>query len=187
MILESHPWREELEHQLGILESLSRPGSFSGEKNEADDFLFERSLVYSAFIVRLLMDSGKLPDSINDVYIEAIKLPMLDVKNRHISPVLRRWADDTLYDFNSTDRCELRCRSVTNQVIHSAIVPMILLDELGGLEGFCVGSDHVYDKNVFLIRLEDWLNCARIVENSEVSSVHAFFDMDNKSWTITRD
>lgn len=187
MILESHPWRKELEHQLGILESLSKPGSFSGEETETDDFLFERALVYSAFIVRLLMDSNKLPDSINDVRIDATKLPIVDAKYRYASPILRRWADDTYYDFMSNDRCKLRCRTVTNQVIHSAIIPMMVLDELGGLEGFCVGSDHVYDKNIYLVKLGDWLDCARIVEGAELSSIHAVFDMDNKSWTVSRE
>ncbi|WP_291290242.1 hypothetical protein [Enorma sp.] len=187
MMLESYPWKRELERQIEDLESLAKPGAISDDCADEVDFQFERSLIYSAFISRLLMDAGKLPDSVWELQIVARTMPLLDSDFRNAVPVLRRWPDNGRYDFASEEKRRLSFRDAINQIIHSAIIPTMALGKERQLEGFFVGSDRVFDTEIYYISLEDWLAHVCNVLHADVSNVRMSFDPNKGTWIVSRD
>lgn len=58
MVLDSVPWKEELQKLCDELTSIKIP--FDYDKDDQSDFLIERALLYSAFVARLLLDAKKV-------------------------------------------------------------------------------------------------------------------------------
>lgn len=177
MILNSSPWKSELNDLAEGMRSL---------KIDVDesDFCLERSLLYSALISRVLVDSGKVTDRIKGLNMSVRVAHSIDPDIESRLPLLNRFLHFSSYDFSNLEQITVPCRSIANQIIHSYTLLIPSVDEEGGVDGFLLSSDrNVYSK-ITLVQLADWLNYLDSIIKDDVTTFHAVRDEGSGKWKV---
>jgi hypothetical protein len=143
---ESGPWKQELfrtiercEREFAALGRLPRPSAWDaamrGQRAEKAVFL-------SAFIIRKLMDSGRLSIQVED---SAVPVLRSSVRADQGAPDLMNWEQlDRFYDIDNGLKAAVRLRHLTNWIVHSFVfLPEVESDHAGSdrLSAFWCNSD----------------------------------------------
>lgn len=184
MIHESWPWKEELKRLIEDLSSIT--SQTENDRDEQNDFLIERALMYSAFVARLLIDSNKLTNRINDLCFPVSVIPCVVENLDEITPCQRRFPSHRFYDFENETSCSVPCRLLLNQIIHSCMVPSYEIDEAGRIVGFYVSSERKASEHLYRVELANWIQYLNTIATDEFISSKALFDPDKKKWIEAR-
>lgn len=194
MVYESWPWKKELtalsrraRRALAIGRTLNRmpdvaKGTMVFERAiEAQSFALEKTILYTAIIIRSLMDSGKVSDEMANSCMDIrshVPLQSIGFLEKHLSP--------REIDLSSGNDEKLLVRYALNQIIHSYVVMSFLMGDDGSIDGFLVTSDTYRNKRIFEIRMSDWLDMVRSVIDDLIVS-HGFeYDPETGEQTFVR-
>lgn len=180
MILESYPWKQDLLRWKKILVKYNKSWRFriNGEKTYT---MVEKSIFYSAFIIRKLIDcGGKLSDEADTYTISA----KLFKPSKHID-LLHRWPEEDSHDWEHPQNVTTRGKNICNWLIHSFIF-FTAYDEAGRVAAFYLSSDYDRNKALYEISLSEWLKYIDFIISDDIVSMSARYDEKKDDYIYTR-
>ena len=178
---DSHPWRDEIQKQIEDLRSTRLPIEYD-EENDSD-FKIERALLYSAYATRLLLDAGKMTDKANEYCLSVGVIPNILNDPEKIQPLFRKVPEPKYYDYANEQTKTVLARRILNQIIHSFVVIVHEVDELGRVIGFYVTSDYKANTELYHIKMDNWIEYLTRIVDDEITETHSYFDPEKGRWT----
>ena len=149
MIFESWYWKRELVELLTCFEAWS-PKHITGFKTEdwysENGFQLERSLFYSALIIRRLIDSNKITDQLRGKSIQLNTLRSLKEAPHTTLSLLGSVDILKHFDFESPKTEHFSPYTIASEIVHSFTLEFIANDSEDDLDSILVASE----KNQFL-------------------------------------
>lgn len=196
MILESYYWRKELSCMMDELVSCFRflakhacrfdRHPIFNRIVERKEYVAERDLLLSAFIVRTLFEAGKLSDEMADYELNIVSYPATPKNTNKLMPLFRRFPDDDLYDYDRPSQLSIPGRRFVNQLIHAAVIPCFDFGDNTRPAAFMVVSDRFAQKCLYRCELDVWVKFVREVVHDEVNSIQETWDEAKSEWKIKR-
>lgn len=137
---------------------------------ERKEYIAERDLLLSAFIVRTLFEAGKLSDEMADYELSIVSYPATSKNTNKLMMLLRR----------------IPGKWFVNQLIHAAVIPCF---DFGGNTrpaAFLVVSDRFAQECLYRCELDVWVKFVREVVHDEVNSIHETWNKSKGEWKIER-
>ena len=176
MVYESCYWKVDLRSYATELRDISTCTTLDDEYR---DYRLEKTLLLSAFTVRLLLDSNKLSDSFDSRNLKVDYYSAKKGAQEGISPLNKRFIDERYFDLAKSTSSSISIKQLTNQLIHSAVVLMFSYDDTNRVIGFFVVSDKDYEKRLCYCSLKEWINVVEAVADDDV--VYALMHKDPKT------
>lgn len=176
MIYESCYWKDDLRSYATELRDISTCTTLDDEYR---DYRLEKTLLLSAFTVRLLLDSNKLSDSFDSRNLKIDYYSAKTGAQEGISPLSKRFIDERYFDLAKSTSSSISIRELTNQLIHSAVVLMFSYDDANRMIGFFLVSDKDYEKRLCYCSLKEWISVVEAVADDDV--VYALIYKDPKT------
>ena len=127
MVYDSWEWKRELREKKKEILRYNTKENFD-HHFDSTYFKVERALLYSATIIRILIESQKLSDDIDQYKINVSKNEPI----KHIDR-LHRWLDEDEYNWDNTAHEKVYGKNVCNWLIHSYVFRFqLLLTPMGG-------------------------------------------------------
>ena len=170
MIFESDPWKEDLLSYYDKIIEYCSSKYFQNDDDVSDKAysILEKSIFYSAFVIRKLVDcKTKLSDEA-DCY--ALKVEIFESKKQFDN--MHHWTSEDSHNWESSRKLTKQGKEVCNWLIHSLIFELVY-NEDQSVEGFCVSSDFDSDKCLYHVTLNNWLNYVGFISSDDVSELHA--------------
>ena len=140
MIYESSFWKEDLIKLASKLEKRSCQKRWT----ERSFATVEKEVLIGFYIVRKLIESKKISDSLTIKKIPLFRYPIKDTKiNLRLIDYWQR-----LYDLSNEEKCFLDVNKLCNQFIHSYIFHPHIKKE-NSLDGFAICSDWAKSKYIY--------------------------------------
>lgn len=179
MIHESYPWKQELKRHIKQIRKYNSADRFD-LRFDSTYTILEKSIMYSAFAARKLIECNKLSDS-SDSYSMQINAyrPLKKVD------VMHRWPENNTHDWYNPIRVTAFGKNICNWIIHSYIFCLIF-DENGSVEGIYLSSD--FDKNKYLyeILLDRWLDYLTFVSDDSIVDLVLHYDSEKSDYLFAR-
>lgn len=153
---------------------------------ERKEYIVERDLLLSAFIVRTLFEAGKLSDEMADYELSIVSYPATSRNTNKLMPLLRRVPDDDLYDYGRLSQLSIPGRRFVNQLIHAAVIPCFDFGDNTRPAAFTVVSNRFAQECLYRCELDVWVKFVREVVHDEVNSIHEVWDESKGKWIIER-
>lgn len=163
MTWESWPWKRDLARQGDVLQKRIQQRRWS----EASCANVERDIFLSAYVVRKLLEAGKISDEVETTSLRAVEYSLrkgctVDIMNWHKL--------DELYDLSSGTETVVNIREYCNQIIHSFVFSLSF-SESGGLEGFFVASDREKDRRLLYLNIRTVAEALQCVTEDDIVSL----------------
>lgn len=169
MIYESYPWKEDLHKKVKDLIKYNTAKNRLSD-DEKSDTVIEKSIFYSAFIIRKLIDCHtKLSD-------EACQYSM-DVKairTKKSINLMRRWPEEGSHYWDHKTSVKVKGKDVCNWLIHSYIFAFEVGDH-NTVESFFVSSDYDKNKVLYRILISDWIEYIKFIMTDDIVSEEMVF------------
>lgn len=153
---ESGPWKDQLLRICARLEARTRQRRW----HQFSYASVELELMQAFYMVRKLIEApGKLSETVKKRPISVTKSPLRDgavVRSRNWHFI------DLHYDMDAASSFDMSLLAVCNQFIHSFVF-MTCHDENGGLQAIHVSSDHLKDKALITVSIDEILRCLAVV------------------------
>ncbi len=181
MAYESHYWRQILKRDLTYLnKKITLTHKEVGDRIDEHFSYVEIKLMTTAYVIRKLADSGKLPDNTLNKAVSVI------CYNRNKSEPSRPFIDiEREYNFNSKSVTALPLRDICNQIIHSYILQVVGNNKRAFSE-FWVTSDFNKEYYLYEISLKQYIKTLRQVANIQVTKLTTSFDEKKGKWIYRR-
>lgn len=170
MVYESYTWKQDLLRRKRLILKHNTAEHFDRDF-DSTYAVFEKSVFYSAFIIRKLIDCvGKLSNEATQYVFKARSIKPL----AHID-LMHRWPEEGSHDWEHEKIVTVSGKDVCNWLIHSYIFfPEFV--EGGAIINFCVSSD--YDKNraLYKISLDDWLAYIEFIATDYIIRASSHYD-----------
>ena len=170
MIFESGTWKDDLSSYRSKIIEYGSSKYFQNDDDVSDNAysILEKSIFYSAFVIRKLVDcKTKLSDEA-DCY--ALKVEIFESKKQFDN--MHHWTSEDSHNWESSRKLTKQGKEVCNWLIHSLIFELVY-NEDQSVEGFCVSSDFDSDKCLYHVTLNNWLNYVGFISSDDVSELHA--------------
>ena len=173
MVYDSWEWKRELREKKKEILRYNTKENFD-HHFDSTYFKVERALLYSATIIRILIESQKLSDDVDRYKILiSVNKPIKNIDRLH------RWLDENEYNWDNTTQKEVYGKDICNWIIHSYVFSLLFdVDDI--VIGFLVSSDYDRNKAIYTISLDEWLKFIDLIISDDVSSLTTTFD-DKKS------
>jgi hypothetical protein len=160
MILDSWVWKRDLARRGDVLQKRIQQQRWT----EASCANVERDIFLSAYVVRKLLEAGKISDEVESTSLRAVEYYLrkectVDIMNWHKL--------DELYDLSSGTETVVNIREYCNQIIHSFVFSLSF-SESGGLDGFFVASDREKDRRLLYLNISTVAEALRCVTEDDV-------------------
>lgn len=179
MIYDSYAWKRELRLKKNQLIKHNSKSAF--DKNfDLAYHKVESAILYSAFIIRKLIESEKL-STVADAHSLSAKnyLPIKRIDRLH------HWCDEDCYDWEKSGSQTMTGKNICNQLIHSYVM-QLLFEEDAAVIGFFVSSDYDRNKGLFEVSLEDWIQYMDLIISDSVVAQEMHFDKNKNDYRITK-
>lgn len=169
MVHESRPWKQDLQRRKKLIIKYNTAEHFN-QNHESSYTIIEKSIFYTAFIIRKLIDcGGKLSDEAEQYFIQTrIIKPLV-----HID-LMQRWPEENSHDWVNEMIDRVLGKSVCNWLIHSYLF-FVEFNE-GKIAYFFVSSDYDKNKTLYKISIDDWLTYIEYIATDTVISLSAHYD-----------
>lgn len=178
MVYESWKWKKELREKKRQILRYNTKENFDRNFDSAY-FKIERALLYSATIIRVLIESGKTSDDVDRYSIAVTKNNPI----KHID-MLHRWLDEDEYDWEHTYHETTLGKNICNWIMH-AYVFYFQFEENGNIIGFFVSSDYDRNKALYFVPLDAWISFMDFVISDDVVSLSATFNEKKSDYIYT--
>ena len=180
MIYESYPWKQDLARRRYLFLRHNTTEHFQ-ENEDGIYTILEKSVFYSAFIIRKLIDfHEKLSDEADRYKINTQKyIPIKEINALH------NWPNETSHEWERVQTEKKYGRDLCNWLIHSYVFSFTYNEE-GTIEGFFLSSDYDRNKALYYIDINDWLEYVRYISSDSVVALDAKYDPKSKDYIYTR-
>ena len=170
MVYESYPWKQDLQRRKRLILKYNTAEGFDRNYNSTYTVI-EKSIFYSAFIIRKLLDcGGKLSDEASRYVIKAKSIKPLV----HIN-LMQRWPEEDSHDWEHEKIVAVSGKDVCNWLIHSYLF-FVEFDEGGAIISFCVSSDFDKNKVLYKISITDWVEYIGYIVTDDIVSMSSYYD-----------
>lgn len=178
IIYESYPWKQDLLLHKDILVDYNTIHQL--EKNDEEMYTrIEKSIFYSAFIIRKLLDChSKLSDEA-DNYTLIVSFIKVKKKTKW-----SKWIDEETQECEKTFSKKVKARDVCNWLIHSHFF-FCSQNEESLFTVFFVASDYDKDKCLYKINFEDWIGYIDFIATDSIVKLDSKFDNKNQQYVYT--
>jgi hypothetical protein len=176
LIWESYYWKRELTVLAGDIAAWGALYATANEDwDEEAGFRLERSLFYSSFIVRKLIECQKITDLLRDQKIElltyASKIPGPQ-KLMHMYGSLKLEE----YDFESPQKVPFDAWDLSSEILHSLTLMFQISEDRGGVAGFFVSSKRNNWKRLIDVPISSWLSIMTQFAEDDVTESKSSFE-----------
>ena len=170
MIRESYPWKQDLLRRKRLIEEYNSFERFEQNGEEAYTII-EKSIFYSAFIIRKLMDCKvKISKDVDDYTLNvSLRRPLKKIDITH------RWLDENSHDWENETLTSVKGRDICNWLIHSYVFS-IVGNELLPCSCFCVSSDTNRNDGLYTVSIDDWVKYMDFVGTDDVVELEFRYD-----------
>ena len=179
MIYETNIWKKDLKKQIKIIKKYN-----TTEQIENDEEFFysvmEKSIFYSAFIIRKLIDCKTKMSDEADNY----ELLVESIKATRTMTLFHNFPDDNDYDWENKEKEIVKGRNICNWLIHSYVY--FLMFDGDKVWDFCVSSEYKRNKTIYKISLESWVDYMKFIANDDISELSAEWDEIKKDYICTK-
>jgi len=162
MIHESAPWKDRLAKDAALVARWASKTRHS----ERRSVLIEQKVFLAAYVMRKLLEAGKLSSSFDGLALQIDAIPLRPGKrvDRH-----SRYDLPGLYDFDRTTRKNVAAPVLLDLIIHSLIFAEVARED-DSIEGFFVTSDRK-SSALWMVEIDRFIALMRSVANDYPSSV----------------
>lgn len=173
MIHESYPWKQDLLRRIALIKKYNSVDMF--QKNEEQAYtVLEKSIFYSAFIVRKLLDcKSKLSDAADKYSIK-----MQKVKPIKKITYLNSHKIDKNYNWENKENVIISGRDICNFLIHSYVFNFLWDEQFSIITDFIVSSDFDKNKCLYCITLDEWLKYLYFIAKDDVVGCKLMYDIN---------
>lgn len=179
MLYDSYAWKRELRLKKRQLLKYNSKSAFD-DNFDLTYHKVESAILYSAFIIRKLIESEKL-SNIADTYSLTTKnyLSIKRIDRMH------NWCDEDCYDWEKSISKTVPGKKICNQLIHSYVM-QLLFEEAAAAIGFFISSDYDRNKGLVEVSLEDWIQYMDLVISDNIVAMEMHFDENKNDYRITK-
>ncbi|MFC6196856.1 hypothetical protein [Ponticaulis profundi] len=178
MLTETALWKTELSSLKTNLLSVSIAD------DESVLFSLERSLYYSALVVRKLLENRRLTDKLA---MHELSVSVFRARPENVSEVIRtatRYFEiGKDFDENPENKIRLKLSKICSEIIHSFAL-IWALDESGSIDSVIVSSHINQNDRAILLSLSDWETILQSIVDDEVLEVDV--RRDSKTGKVVR-
>ncbi|HAN20669.1 MAG: hypothetical protein A2Y15_04485 [Clostridiales bacterium GWF2_36_10] len=179
MVLESWEWKNELREKKRQLLRYSKKESLNGNFINTY-FKLERALFYSAFIVRLLVESKKLSDNADNYNINvSSNLPIKNIDRLH------RWMDEDAYNWENTKNEAILGKQMCNYLIHSYVFNFSYGDN-DSVVGFNVASDYIRNDILYSVSIYEWIKYLDFIISDNIVSMTMEYKEEQSDYKVVK-
>lgn len=169
MIYESYPWKQDLLRYKRLLQKYNHTELLEKDDDRAYTVI-EKSIFYSAFIIRKLIDCKcKVSDAVDSYSFRIEKI----IPQKPITHLDRSIDNDT-HDWEHISMVTIAGKEICNWLIHSVVFSLLVMEE--NVESFVVSSDYDRNKALYRIKIDDWIQYMDFVGTDYVVSLHSEYD-----------
>ncbi|MEG0304189.1 MAG: hypothetical protein RR576_00585 [Oscillospiraceae bacterium] len=180
MINESYPWKQDLQRRKNLMLKNNTAENFE-KNNDGAYTIIEKTIFYSAFIIRKLIDcNSKLSDEADNYSLTVFAIdPLKRVDSMH------RWPEEDSHDWENEKEITILGKVLCNSLIHSYLFFTIFNDS-SVIDSFCVSSD--YDKNKVLYRvpLAEWIKYINFIVSDDIIRLDSRYSPKHADYIYTR-
>ena len=166
-MIESHYWKEDLLAHAKRLRPVRNPRRWS----ERAVVNFEKELMISFFMVRALLERGKLSTKVNSHNVTVTKYPW------NGKPVtILNFADvDDLYDFNQGKDVSVSVNFIANQFVHARAI-YASRDKTKNWSDVLLCSDLERMKAIYLVGISEIQRIFHLVAEDDITWMQLIYD-----------
>lgn len=181
MINESYPWKRDLLRRKSLFLRYNTKEHFNKDE-DATYTVLEKSIFYSAFIIRKLIDCGnKLSDDADNYRINVQKIfAKQQIYEFHRSP------NEKTHDFSNWNKETALGKDVCNWLIHSYVFTLVSFDDYPVVDGFFVSSDKDRNKYMYYISIDEWMKFVDFIGTDYVVAIDSHYDEKKKDYVFTK-
>lgn len=167
MIYESYPWKCDLSKRCETLKKYTHKPI----KTDDDYTKVEKAIIYSAFIIRKLIDChSKTSDEVDKYVLNVESIPSVEKMD-----IANNWIKESTHNWNRATSETISAKNMCNQLIHSFVFS-IDENEDGTLHGFFVSSDYDRNKKLFSVNISEWINLIDFVVTDDIVEMRIKYD-----------
>lgn len=175
MLRESHPWKAELKQlKLQLLGIASAPLS-----EDVPDFNIEKPLLYSAIVMRRLIESWKVTDAVRmrkwlvDIY------PARPDRKDALMRLTMMGDIDAEFDLNVLQSASMDAWQLVSELLHSGFINWEIDDQLH-FSAIYLASKRNSTTRLIRLKLSDYLQLIDLIIADHVSQSQTSVDSDGK-------
>lgn len=174
MVNESYPWKRDLLKRKQLIEKYNRVEHLSECDNDRVYTTIEKSIFYSAFIIRKLIDcKAKVSDEVDNY-----KFTLKGFKPLTHMDLMHRWLDEKTHDWKLVSTYTVKGNEICNWLIHSFVF-CLCYNENGRIDNFFVSSDKDKNKILYCVDLNDWIAYMDFVGHNYVVAIDMHYETDS--------
>ena len=179
MIYDGYAWKHELRLKMRQIAKFNTKSYFD-KSFDLSYHKIESAILFSAFIIRMLIESQKLSDDA-DKYTMNVKeyLPKISINRLH------HWCEEDEYDWGNFASIVVPGKSICNQLIHSYVLRLIFQEDAESI-GFFVSSDYDRNKKLIEVSIEDWMKYVDVIISDNVVAVETQFDKKKDDYIVIK-
>lgn len=180
MIFESFPWKRDLLKRKNLIIKYNTTEHFE-KNNDATYTVIEKSVFYSAFIIRKLIDcGGKLSDEADHYSLKVFSVRPLQPIDR-----LHQWPEEDSHDWENEKEIIVAGKNICNWLIHSYMFFMVF-NEDNIIDSFSVTSDFDRNKILYRIPLRSWIAYMDYIASDDIVSMSSHYDFSVGDYIYSR-
>lgn len=164
MIYESYPWKQDLRRWKNLLLRYNQPEQFD-QNYDRTCTVIEKAILYSAFIIRKLIDCDRLSTEADEWAVQAKKYAAVKEFNR-----IHHSINEGSHDWEHAQNETIKAHKICNWLIHSYIFDFIFDADNQKIESFAVASDFDRNEVLYVINVSDWIRYMNFVATDYVTS-----------------
>lgn len=179
MIHESYPWKQDLLRRKRLLEKYNHIELLNIDDDKAY-FEIEKSIFYSAFIIRKLIDCRvKVSDAVDNYSFQVKTL-----SPKKSITILSNSIDNDSHDWDHMGEKTVAGKNICNWLIHSLVFSLLIFEDK--VTEFVVSSDYDKNKVMYCVNLEDWINYMNFVATDNIVSLNMHYENKLNDYQITQ-
>jgi len=175
-MIESRYWKKDLLDHAKRLRPAKKPKRWS----ERGVVAFEKDLMISFFMVRALLERGKLSKNVHSKRIPIVKFPW---NGKHIT-IFNFAAVDELYDFDHAKKTTVSIAFIANQFVHARAI-YVSRDEARNWSHVLLCSDFEQKRAIFLVAVAEIQRIFHLVAEDDISWEQFEYDPSTRDYRRT--
>jgi hypothetical protein len=177
-MIESYYWKQDLLAHASRLTPVQRPGRWS----ERAVVNFEKELMISFFMIRALLERGKVSSRSRNYQVPLGRSPW----NGKQITVLNHWLIGDLYRWENEEASHVSIAFLSNQFVHSRAI-FTMRDKTRNWSEVLLCSDFEARKAIYRVSVQEIQKVFRLVGSDYVRRSSLVYDEELRDYRITTD
>lgn len=172
MIYESYTWKQDLLKWKRTIQKNNKPELLALDNDKAFAKI-EKSIFYSAFVIRKLIDCK---DKVSDA-VDQYKLEVDAYKTKKKIDLLHWFLDEESHEWKHKQIVAIAGKTICNFLIHSYVF-CFDVDDNNSIIGFFLASDLYKDRILYYVKLKSWMAYMDFVWKDDIALIEYAKDIN---------